>query len=62
MKRNFIWRKQKWNALRQLKLVTFAKALKRAVAANARPLASLLARLAVVLLTNSAKAKRKANN
>ena len=49
-----------WNISKQLKQRTFATALKKAVAANARHLASLLAKQAAVLLTRSAKAK--ANN
>ena len=46
-----------WNTSEQLKQRTFATALKKAVAANARHLASLLAKQAAVLLTSSAKAK-----
>ena len=46
-----------WNTSKQLKQRTFAKALKTAAAANARHLASPLAKQAAVLLTSSAKAK-----
>jgi hypothetical protein len=41
-----------------LKLAIFAKALKKAVAANARLLASLLVKQAAVLLISSAKTKK----
>jgi len=40
-----------------LKPRTFARALRTAAAASARPLASLLARPAAVLLTSSARAR-----
>ena len=49
-----------WNTSKQSKQKIFATALKKAVAANARHLASLLAKQAAVLLTSSAKTK--ANN
>jgi hypothetical protein len=41
-----------------LKLVIFAKAQRTAVAANAKPLANLLARPAAVSLTNNARILR----
>ena len=46
-----------WNTSKQLKQRTFATALKKAAAVNARHPASLLAKQAAVLLTSSAKAK-----
>jgi len=51
-----------WNISKLLKLAICAKVLKTVVVANARHLASLLAKQAVVLLTRNAKALRKANN
>jgi len=51
-----------WNTSRLSKHVTFAKALKKAVAANARLLASPLAKQAAVSQISSAKAPRKASN
>jgi hypothetical protein len=45
-----------------LKLVTFAKALKKAVAANAKLLASLLVKQAAVSQTKNAKTQKKANS
>ena len=51
-----------WNISKLLKLVICAKALKTVAAANARHLASPLAKQAAVLLTRNAKALRKANN
>jgi hypothetical protein len=45
-----------------LKQRIFAKAQRRAAAANARHPASQLAKQAAVLLTSSVKAQKKANN
>ena len=49
---------ESWKELRLLKLVTFAKAQRTVAVANARHLASPLARLAVVLLISSVKTQR----
>ena len=49
---------EQWKELRLLKLVTFAKAQRTVAVANARHLASPLARLAVVLLTSSVKTQK----
>ena len=49
-----------WNISKLLKHAICVKVLKTVAVANARPLASLLAKQAAVLLTRSAKAK--ANN
>ena len=51
-----------WNTSRPLKPETFATAQRTADAANARPLASLLARPAAASLISSARARRKASN
>ena len=49
---------ESWKELRLLKLVIFAKAQRTVAVANARHLASPLARLAVVLLISSVKTQR----
>jgi len=49
---------EQWKELRLLKLVTFAKAQRTVAVANARHLASPLARLAAVLLISSVKTQR----
>ena len=53
-----IWRYILWKELRLSKPVIFAKALKTAVAVNARPLANLLAKQVAVLQISSAKISR----
>ena len=49
---------EQWKELRLLKLVTFAKAQRTVAVANARHLASPLARLVAVLLISSVKTQR----
>ena len=49
---------EQWKELRLLKLVTFARAQRTVAVVSARHLASLLVRLAVVLLISSVKTQR----